>query len=90
MQRCRWWLKLTACFIGPEEQKTYNSVGALSPFLRKSARIGLYRKNPLFYLSEIKISQITAGTGIPLSPIKLLYFLYKAQGIALRINTIQS
>ncbi|MBA8865748.1 hypothetical protein FHW11_002905 [Pantoea agglomerans] len=39
-------------------------------------------------MSEINISQITAGTDIPLSLIKLLYFSDKAQGIALRIDTI--
>jgi len=45
---------------------------------------------PELYLSEINNGQVTAGKAILLSFIKWLYFSDKAQGIALRINTIQS
>ncbi|WP_313536097.1 hypothetical protein [Pantoea sp.] len=41
-------------------------------------------------MSEINNGQISAGTAILLSFIKCLYFSDKAQGIALRIITIQS
>jgi len=60
--------------------------------LYASAPLYLLSNNspPELYLSEINNGQVTAGKAILLSFIKCLYFSDKAQGIALRINTIQS
>ena len=71
------------------ENKPHKSRVIIS-FSKIRATFGCLFKNhpPEFYLSEINNSQNTAGTAIPLSLIKLFYFSDKAQGIALRIDTI--